>query len=104
MRNDEKSLDQQIEEALAKEKRCENQLKLLEHQQFQLDRKKRSHRIFTRGAMLEKFLRQPLLLSDDQVYRLLQVAFNTDKVQKTEADLITDALQAESAKSDEYRS
>lgn len=102
MRNDDKAaLDHQIEDARAKEKRYMNHLKLLERQQAQLDRKKRSHRIFIRGAMLEKFLRQPLMLSDDQVYRLLQIAFNSENVQKAEADLIADALQIGTTKYDE---
>ena len=102
MRNDDKAaLDQQIKEARAKERRYANQLRILKHQQIELDRKKRSHRIFTRGAMLEKFLRQPLMLSNDQVYRLLQIAFNSENVQKAEADLIADALQIGTTKYDE---
>ena len=51
--------------------------------------------------MLEKFLRQPLMLSNDQVYRLLQIAFNSENVQKAEADLIADALQIGTTKYDE---
>lgn len=94
MRNDDKAaLDQQIKEARAKEKRYMNHLKLLERQQAQLDRKKRSHRIFTRGAMLEKLLRQPLLLSDDQVHQLLQVAFNVEATKSMETQMIADEIR-----------
>ena len=36
----------------------------------------------------------PQLLTDDQVYRLLQTAFNTEAVQTMEKALITEAAQA----------
>ena len=36
----------------------------------------------------------PLLLTDDQVYRLLQTAFNTEAVQTLEKTLINKAVQA----------
>ena len=51
-------------------------------------------RIFTRGGMLERFMQRPLLLTDDQVYRLLQTAFNTEAVQTMEKALITEAVRA----------
>ncbi len=56
----------------------------------QLDRKKRNHRIFTRGGMLEAFLQRPLLLTDDQAYRLLQTAFNTREVKDMESQLLAE--------------
>ena len=39
-------------------------------------------------------MQRPLLLTDDQVYRLLQTAFNTEAVQTMEKTLITEAAQA----------
>ena len=50
-------------------------------------RKARTHRLCKRGAMLEKFLRSPDLLTDDQVMALLQIAFGQQDTQ--------DALLAE---------
>ena len=41
--------------------------------------------------MLEAFLKRPLLLSDDQVYRLLQTAFNTREVKTMESRLLSEA-------------
>ena len=52
-----------------------NEAKALDREIPQLERKARSHRIFTRGAMLEGFLQKPLLLTDEQVYFVLQKAF-----------------------------
>lgn len=89
-----KTIDQQIQRTEKEIARLEHQKKVKQHEAKQLDRKRRSHRIFTRGGMLEKFMQRPLLLSDDQVYHLLQTAFNTAAVQELEQTLITEAEQA----------
>ena len=47
----------------AKLRYCKNQLKALSQEEQNLERKARNHRIFTRGAMLEGFLQNPLLLT-----------------------------------------
>ena len=39
-------------------------------------------------------MQRPLLLTDDQVYRLLQTAFNTEAVQTMEKTLISEAVRA----------
>ncbi|MDD6143589.1 MAG: hypothetical protein PUD16_08865 [bacterium] len=44
--------------------------------------------------MLERFMQRPLLLTDDQVYRLLQTAFITEAVQAMEKALISEAVRA----------
>ena len=84
-------LEERITVAKQKEKLYADQMKILQREQAQLDRKKRNHRLFTRGAMLESFMRKPLLLTDDQVYRLLKTAFNVPAVQTEEAVLINEA-------------
>lgn len=88
MKNNEK-IDQTIQRITY----LEHQQKLLSREGRELDRKHRNRRIFTRGGMLEKFMQRPLLLNDDQVYRLLQTAFNMEAVQKQEALLIAEAEQ-----------
>ena len=80
-------LTERIAAAEQKEKRYADQMKILHREKMELDRKKRNHRVFTRGAMLESFMRKPLLLTDDQVYRLLKTAFNDPAVQAEEAIL-----------------
>ena len=60
----------------------------------QLERNRRNRRIFTRGGMLERFMQRPLLLTDDQVYRLLQTAFNTEAVKELEKAMINEVAQA----------
>ncbi len=84
-------LAQQLQSVQYRERELKQQRKILLHEQAQLDRKKRNRRIFTRGGMLEAFMRKPLLLTDDQVYRLLRAAFSTREVREAEAALIAEA-------------
>ncbi len=57
-----------------------NEIKAMEAEEKGLLRKQRNRRIFTRGGMLEAFLREPLLLTDDQVHELLLTAFRQPAV------------------------
>ena len=56
--------------------------KQLEHKLKQLTRSERTHRLCTRAGMLEKFLREPTLLTDDDVMELLTFIFHSEAVQK----------------------
>ena len=88
------TIDQRIQRTEKEIARLEHQKKIKQHEAKQLKRNRRNRRIFTRGGMLERFMQRPLLLTDDQVYRLLQTAFNTEAVQTMEKALITEAAQA----------
>ena len=57
-----------------------NEIKAMEAEEKCLLRKQRNRRIFTRGGMLEAFLLEPLLLTDDQVHELLLNAFRQPAV------------------------
>ena len=85
-------LTERIAAAEGKEKRYTDQMKILQREQAQLERKKRNHRLFTRGAMLESFLRRPLVLTDDQVFQLLKTAFSSPEVQSQETGNIKEAI------------
>ncbi len=84
-------LEQELQQARDREQYYEQQRKIMLHEQAQLDRRKRNRRIFTRGGMLEAFMKKPLLLNDDQVYRLLKTAFSTKEVQDMENTLLSKA-------------
>ena len=86
-------LEEQITAAAGKEKRYADQMRILKREQAQLERKKRNRRIFTRDAMLELFLRKPLLLTDDQVFQLLKTAFNSPEAQDEETAYIMVAIR-----------
>lgn len=66
----------------AKIKYMENKIKYLASQEKQLTRKERTHRLCTRGAMLEKFLGCPNELTDEQVETILKIAFHPEAVGK----------------------
>ena len=75
----------------AKIRQVSHEIKALEAEEKSLLRKQRNHRIFTRGGMLEAFLQEPLLLTDDQVYSLLKVIFHRPDVDKILKQMIEDA-------------
>ena len=56
--------------------------KRLQHEIKQLTRSERTHRLCTRAGMLETFLKEPTLLSDDDVMELLTFIFHSEAVQK----------------------
>ena len=87
------TIEQKIQYTEKEIARLEHQKKIKQHEAKQLERNRRNRRIFTRGGMLERFMQCPLLLTDDQVYRLLQTAFNTEAVQMMEKALINEAVQ-----------
>ena len=69
-------LNEQIEKTEAKLRRAEHRQKMLEHQMKNLTRKERTHRLCTRGAMLESYLPHPELLADEQVNMILKLLFH----------------------------
>ena len=56
--------------------------KQLESEIKRLTRSERTHRLCTRGGMLETFLREPTVLTDDDVMELLTFIFHGEAVQK----------------------
>ena len=58
-----------------KEKRLQNELK-------RLTRSERTHRLCTRAGMLETFLKEPTVLTDEDVMELLTFIFQSEAVQK----------------------
>ena len=56
--------------------------KQLQHELKQLTRSERTHRLCTRAGMLETFLREPTVLTDDDVMELLSFIFHSEAVQK----------------------
>ena len=56
--------------------------KRLQHELKQLTRSERTHRLCTRAGMLETFLKEPTLLTDDDVMELLTFLFHGEAAQK----------------------
>ena len=74
-----KQQQHKLEKKLTAAKHKEKQL---EHKLKQLTRSERTHRLCSRAGMLEKFLREPTLLTDDDVMELLTFIFQSEVVQK----------------------
>ena len=66
--------EKKLTAAKHKEKRLESEIK-------QLTRSERTHRLCTRAGMLETFLREPTILTDDDVMELLSFIFHSEAVQ-----------------------
>ena len=67
--------ERKLTAAKHKEKRLESELN-------RLTRSERTHRLCTRAGMLETFLREPTVLTDDDVMELLTFIFHSEAVQK----------------------
>ena len=64
-------------------------------QELKYERKQRNRRIFTRGGMLEAFLIEPLMLSDEDVHDFLEKVFRMPEVDSLLRKLIDDAYTLE---------
>ena len=73
--------EKKLTAAKHKEKRLESEIK-------RLTRSERTHRLCTRAGMLETFLREPTILTDDDVMALLTFIFHSEVVQKKLSMLI----------------
>lgn len=67
--------ERKLTAAKHKEKRLQSELK-------RLTRSSRTHRLCTRAEMLETFLKEPTLLTDEDVMELLTFIFQSEAVQK----------------------
>ena len=75
LKHDQYVAERKLTAAKHKEKRLESEIK-------RLTRSERTHRLCTRAGMLETFLREPTILTDDDVMELLTFIFHSEAVQK----------------------
>ena len=61
----------------------------------QLTRKARTNRLCTRAGMLESFIPNPELLSNDQIMELLKIAFRQKEVQAALQEMVKRAAPEE---------
>ena len=67
--------ERKLTAAKHKEKRLQSELK-------RLTRSERTHRLCTRAGMLENFLKEPTVLTDEDVMELLTFIFHSEAIQK----------------------
>ena len=92
LKHDQYVAERKLTVAMHKEKRLESEIK-------RLTRSERTHRLCTRAGMLEKFLREPTLLTDDDVMELLTFIFHGEAVQK-KLDLLIEKRKKEATTED----
>ena len=83
--------ERKLTAAKHKEKQLESEIK-------RLTRSERTHRLCTRAGMLETFLREPTVLTDDDVMELLTFIFHSEAVQKKLNMLIENRKETEQPK------
>ena len=87
-------LQKQKEKAEQKLRYYQHQEKMLEYRIPELTRKARTHRLCTRGGMLESFLICPGELTDNQVMELLKLSFRQQEVVLALKKMIHDVQEA----------
>ena len=90
----------QLEKLIAAQERAEQQkheaerrAKLAKKQIAELQRKERNHRLIVRGAYLEKLLREPEILTDEDVFKILEHAFGTPYVREHLTECLKNAIK-----------
>ena len=83
-------VERKLTAAMHKEKRLQSELK-------RLTRSERTHRLCTRAGMLETFLKEPTVLTDEDVMELLTFIFQSESVQKKLNRLIENRRETQEA-------
>ena len=89
------ALNQEIEKTEKKLRWAQQEEKRLTHQAKALTRKERTHRLCTRGAMLESFLTRPEVLTDDDVMDILKQAFSQTGMKEAVAESVKGRVAGE---------
>ena len=82
--------ERKLTAAKYKEKQLQSELK-------RLTRSERTHRLCTRAGMLETFLKEPTVLTDEDVMELLTFIFQSESVQKKLNRLIENRRETQEA-------
>ena len=85
-----KQLNQEIAKGEARLRRAQHEEKILQHQIKTLNRKERTHRLCTRGAMLESHLPHPESVTDEQVSTILKILFHRSDTERLMAQVLTE--------------
>ena len=84
LKQEQNIVEKQLTVAKQKEKQLQSELK-------RLNRSERTHRLCTRAGMLESFLPNPELLTDDEVMAVLKIAFHQPAMKPVLEKLATES-------------
>ena len=90
LKHDQYVAERKLTAAKHREKRLESEIK-------RLTRSERTHRLCTRAGMLETFLKEPTVLTDEDVMELLTFIFQSEAVQKKLNRLIESRRETQEA-------
>ena len=88
-------LNRQLAQGEARLRRAQHEEKILAHQIKQLTRKERTHRLCTRGAMLESYFPHPEAVTDEQVSQILRVLFHQEAARQLMESILAKNPQRE---------
>lgn len=91
-------LNQEIAKGEAMRRRAQHEEKILQHQIKTLTRKERTHRLCTRGAMLESCLPHPEAVTDEQVGAILNALFRRSDTNQLIETVLAEPHNKEDAK------
>ena len=83
-------LNRELEETEAKLRQAQHQEKILEHQIKKLNRRERTHRLCTRGAMLESYLPHSENVTDEQINVILKTLFRRNDIKQFIAKILAE--------------
>lgn len=90
-------LNEEIEKTEAKLRKVQQRGKMLKRQADMLTRKERTHRLCSRGAMLESYLPHPETVTDEQVSAILKILFH-----KSDNRQLMERILAENQEEESY--
>ena len=82
-------LQEEREKCDVKLKQLQNQGKKLEKLANEKERKRRNHRLIQRGLIVERVVKNPLMFTDEEIEKLLNIAVDTAEYQKAYDEVIS---------------
>src|SRR3712207_5757551 len=89
-------VQEQITELKEEKEKCDIKLKQLQNQGKKLEkiasereRKKRNHRLIQRGLIVERVVKNPLMFTDEEIEKLLNIATHTEEYREVYDEVIS---------------
>lgn len=91
----EKTLQEQISELQEEREKCDVKLKQLQNQGKKLEklanekeRKRRNHRLIQRGLIVERVIKNPLIFTNEEIEKLLNISTHTEEYRQAYEEMI----------------
>lgn len=81
-------LQEEREKCDVKLKQLQNQGKKLEKLANEKERKRRNHRLIQRGLIVERVIKNPLIFTDEEIEKLLNISTHTEEYRQAYEEMI----------------